>query len=225
MVCWPITGQRQVRSFAKSLHLALQSPTAASLDTTMEAAAEAAEARSGEHVHPALRISHPPRFDLSSDESRSAFLKYLHEHGYAVVAAVADEAEVAAAKARFWAAARLSAEDALNPDAPDCDTIWWPHAATGILTPLLRLKCRLTCSCMGFMLNGCTQASPAGPPSTTATSAGQLDCFLASTTLFPLCDFASSTARPCISCTSGVGRRARTHRVLRRRQRVSTMEN
>ena len=189
----------------------------------MEAAAEAAEARSGEHVHPALRISRPPRFDLRSDESQSAFLKYLHEHGYAVVAAVADEAEVAAAKARFWAAARLSAEDALNPDAPDCETIWWPHAATGILTPCTTPQ--ITCSCWGFMLNGCTQASPAGPPSTTATSAGQLDCFLASTTLFPLCDFASSTARPCISCTSGVGRRARTHRVLRRRQRVSTMEN
>ena len=97
----------------------------------MEAAAQAAADRPTQAGQPPVCASHPPRFDISNEESKKAFLSYLDEHGYAVVAAVADEAEVHAAKARFWAAANLTAEDVLNPDAPNCDSLWWPNKRTG----------------------------------------------------------------------------------------------
>ncbi len=98
----------------------------------MEAAAQAAADRPTQaNQPPFLSVSHPPRFDLRSEESKKLFLRYLDEHGYAVVAAVAEEAEVHAAKARFWAAANMTAEDVLNHNAPDCDSLWWPNKRTG----------------------------------------------------------------------------------------------
>ena len=44
----------------------------------------------------------PPRFDMTSPEGQASMLAYLAEHGYAVVASVADEQEVAAGKALMW---------------------------------------------------------------------------------------------------------------------------
>lgn len=82
-----------------------------------------------------VRVAHPPRFDLGSSDSKAAFLNYLDEHGYAVVAAVADDAEVAAARVSFWSAAQLKAEEVLNPAAPDCESRWWLNKQTGILKP------------------------------------------------------------------------------------------
>jgi hypothetical protein len=100
-------------------------------DASMEKAALSAGARSGHSGKPSLRVAHPPRFDLGCKESKNAFLNYLDEHGYAVVAAVADEAEVVAAKVRFWAAIDLNAEVVLNPASPNCDSLWWPDKRTG----------------------------------------------------------------------------------------------
>ncbi len=82
-----------------------------------------------------VRAAHPPRFDLDSSDSKAAFLNYLDEHGYAVVAAVADDAEVAAARASFWSAAQLKADEVLDPAAPDCESRWWLNKQTGVLKP------------------------------------------------------------------------------------------
>ena len=86
------------------------------LDAVMESAANAATSGLGSTNNSNVRIANPPRFDLSSAQSKRDFLNYLDVHGYAVVAAVADEAEVAAAKTRFWSAAKLNADDVLDPD-------------------------------------------------------------------------------------------------------------
>ena len=97
----------------------------------MESAANAATSGLGSTSNSNVRIANPPRFDLSSAQSKRDFLNYLDVHGYAVVAAVADEAEVTAAKTRFWSAAKLNADDVLDPDAPDCESRWWLNKQTG----------------------------------------------------------------------------------------------
>jgi hypothetical protein len=101
------------------------------LDAVMESAANAATSGLGSTSNSNVRIANPPRFDLSSAQSKRDFLNYLDVHGYAVVAAVADEAEVTAAKTRFWSAAKLNADDVLDPDAPDCESRWWLNKQTG----------------------------------------------------------------------------------------------
>ena len=128
----------------------------------MESAAQAAASQSPRNPH--IRVAHPPRFDLTSGESKAAFLRYLDEHGYAVVASVADETQVAAAKASFWAAADMHAENVLNPDNADCDSLWSPNKNTG--ARMFHVKKQIRCKI--------AQVSAAGPRSTTATPAGQL---------------------------------------------------
>ncbi len=84
---------------------------------------------------PPISVANPPRFDLSSAQSKADFRRYLHEHGYAVVASVADEAEVHAARARFWAAAEMNPEHVLSCERADCDSLWWPNKSTGSSRP------------------------------------------------------------------------------------------
>jgi hypothetical protein len=147
----------------------------------MESASNAATPGSSDLDHSSIRVAHPPRFDLSNSESKVDFLNYLDEHGYAVVAAAADEAEVAAAKARFWSAAQLNADDVLDPDAPECETRWWLNKQTGS-----RIPCHLAHRAPPQSLV-LAQASPVDLLSIIATSAGKLGCFPASTTLSPQC--------------------------------------
>ena len=79
----------------------------------------------------ALRVIEAPRFDLRNAVDRAAMMQYLEEHGYAVVAAVADAAEVAAAKRRLWDALEMKPEEVLDPAAPDCERKWWPNKTNG----------------------------------------------------------------------------------------------
>ena len=105
-------------------------------NTTMQSAFNAAADGPGTaDATSNVRVAHPPRFDLDSSDSKAAFLNYLDEHGYAVVAAVADDAEVAAARASFWSAAQLKADEVLNPAAPDCESRWWLNKQTGAIKP------------------------------------------------------------------------------------------
>jgi hypothetical protein len=103
----------------------------------MESASNAATPGSDELNHSNIRVACPPRFDLSNSKSKVDFLNYLDEHGYAVVAAVADQAEVAAAKARFWSAAQLNPDDVLDPEAPECESRWWLNKHTGGRDPAI----------------------------------------------------------------------------------------
>ena len=87
----------------------------------------------------ALRAIEVPRFDLHNAADRSAMTEYLDEHGYAVVAAVADAAEVDAAKRRLWDALEMKPEEVLDPAAPDCERKWWPNKSNGEGCLLARL--------------------------------------------------------------------------------------
>jgi hypothetical protein len=177
----------------------------------MESAAQAAASQSPRN--PPIRVANPPRFDLTSGESKAAFLRYLDEHGYAVVASVADEIQVAAAKASFWAAANMDADNVLNPDNADCDSLWWPNKNTG--ARMLHVKRQKRCKI--------AQVFAAGPGSTTATSAGQLGCCHASASRFrrfgahhfrssaPMQPILLHPPPPPPHLCSDMGRRSRSH--------------
>jgi hypothetical protein len=180
----------------------------------MESAAPASAQLSREQ--PPLRATNPPRFDLSTDKSKAAFLRYLDEHGYAVVASVADEAEVVAARARFWDAAKMNADDVLNPNHPECNSLWWPNKNTGAAWRRIALS-RL---CLERFFS---QAFAAEPNSITASFAGQPGCSRASATHSPLCTTRLFHAEA-MSHVPGMVRQSRSDCVVRRRQRVSPVE-
>ena len=75
---------------------------------------------------------HPPRFDINS---MNEMLEYLQEHGYAVIAGVATEKEIADAKENFW-----SFFEFVNPQIKRNDASTWSNSnwlgdkSTGIIS-------------------------------------------------------------------------------------------
>jgi hypothetical protein len=79
-----------------------------------------------------LRGADVPRFDITDQKQEGQMLQYLNEHGYVVVASVANEDDINSAKNDFWDYF-CKTNEIINPsDASTWDTDWPASSADGI---------------------------------------------------------------------------------------------